>query len=150
MSDLFDSCLLKVNSLKLIFSKCTTLEKKYQKVMELGRQHPALDSQFKIPENLVKGCQSLMYLHSEMHDNKVIFKAESDALISAGLAALLIKVYSGETPEVILQYPPDFLKDLGIVASLTPGRANGLYNIHLKMKQDALKLLITSQFRQGI
>ena len=70
------------------------------------------------------------------------FEAEADALISAGLAALLTQVYSGETPETILKCPPTYLDEIGISASLTPNRANGLYSIHLRMKQEALKLLM--------
>lgn len=85
-----------------------------------------------------------MYLHSFLRDGKVFFEGESDALISSGLAAILIRTYNGESPETILKCPPDFLEDLGISASLTPNRANGLYSIHLRMKQDALKWLMRS------
>lgn len=101
-----------------------------------------MDPKNKIPENLVKGCQSTMYLHAELVGNVIHFTADSDALISAGLAAILIQVYSGETPETVLTCPPEYLETLGISASLTPSRANGLYSIHLKMKQEALKLLM--------
>ena len=75
-------------------------------------------------------------------NDKIIFEAESDALISAGLAALLTQVYSGETPEVILKCPPSYIEELGINSSLTPNRASGLYSMHLQMKQEALKLLV--------
>ncbi len=83
-----------------------------------------------------------MYLHSFLLEDKIFFEPESDALISSGLAALLTQVYSGETPEVVLKCPPTYLDELGISASLTPNRANGLYSIHLRMKQDALKMLV--------
>jgi cysteine desulfuration protein SufE len=85
-----------------------------------------------------------MYLYSTFQDGTVYFAAESDALISSGLAALLLAVYSGETPEAILKCPPNFLEELGISASISPNRANGLYSIHLRMKQDALKWLLAS------
>lgn len=139
---MYTSCLEKQNQIKALFSDCHNPEEKYQKIMELGRQQPPLDPQHKIADNIVKGCQSTMYLHSCQHGDHLIFTAESDALISSGLAALLIKVYSGETPETILKCPPNFLEDLGVGVSLTPSRANGLYSIHLRMKQDALKFLI--------
>ena len=73
------------------------------------------------------------------------FEAEADALISAGLAALLIRAYNGETPEVVLKCPPSFIEELGINASLTPSRSNGLYSLHLQMKQEALRLLMEKE-----
>lgn len=139
---MFTSCLKKQLLLKTLFNDCLCEEAKYKKIIELGRQQPQLDPCYKVPENIVKGCQSTMYLHSQCHEEGVIFAASSDALISSGLAALLIQVYSGETPETILKCPPHFLEDLGVNASLTPSRANGLYSIHLKMKQEALKFLM--------
>lgn len=139
---MFESCLEKQRLLKEQFDACASEEAKYQKIIELGRQQPPLSDVEKIPTNLVKGCQSQMYLCSQLSGNQVIFRAESDALISAGLAALLIQVYSGESPEAILKCPPAYLDELGISASLTPNRANGLYSIHLRMKQDALKWIM--------
>lgn len=139
---MFDSCLEKQQKMKEIFLACPSEESKYAKIIELGQQQSPLADIYKTKEHLVKGCQSQMYLHSYWADDKVIFEAESDALISAGLAVLLTRVYSGESPEVVLKCPPTYLDELGISASLTPNRANGLYSIHLRMKQDALKMLV--------
>ena len=139
---MFTTCLAKQEQMKKLFAACPTEDAKYQKIIELGRQQPPLDASHKIPENIVKGCQSIMYLHSFMQGDAVHFEAESDALISSGLAAILVYVYNGESPETILKCPPTYLDELGISTSLTPNRANGLYSIHLKMKQDALKLLV--------
>ena len=139
---MYETCLQKQNEVKELFAPYPSEELKYQKIIELGRAIPPLDPAYKIPENIVKGCQSTMYLHSFMEDGRVIFQAASDALISSGLAAILLKVYSGESPETILKCPPGYLEDLGISASLTPSRANGLYSIHLRMKQDALRWLM--------
>lgn len=139
---MFTSCKEKQNQIKSLFAACPTEEAKYQKIIELGRDMLPLGDKYKIPENIVKGCQSIMHLRSYMQGETVIFEAQSEALISSGLAAILILVYSGETPETILKCPPDFLEELGISASLTPSRANGLYSIHLRMKQDALKWLM--------
>lgn len=135
---MWTTCLQKQQQLKTLFSGCLDDESKYQKIIELGRKGKPLDSLFKIPENLVKGCQSTVYLRSYLKEGKVFFETESDALISAGLAALLAMVYSEETPETILQCPPTFLEEIGIAGALTPHRANGLYSIHLRMKQEAL------------
>lgn len=137
---MFESCLAKQQQIKDLFATCSSEEQKYEKIIEFGRSQSRLSLEDKIPENLVKGCQSVMYLKSVYENGRIYFSADSDALISAGLAAILLKAYSGETPETILKCPPTYLDDLGISASLTPNRANGLYSIHLRMKQDALKL----------
>lgn len=139
---MYESCLQKQSEIKKLFESCPDEEAKYTKIIELGRSLPPFKENNKIPENLVSGCQSTMYLASTWSEGKIIFEAYSDALISAGLAYLLLKVYSDETPEAILKCPPTYLEDIGITASLTPNRANGLYSLHLKMKQSALKLLL--------
>ena len=135
-------CRQKQNQIKNLFSNCKTEEAKYQKIIELGRALPPLNLAYKTAENIVKGCQSTVYMHSWIENGRVLFLAESDALISSGLAAILLKVYNDETPETILTCPPDYLEELGISASLTPNRANGLYSIHLRMKQEAVRLLM--------
>lgn len=139
---MFDSCLKKQNEIKLLFAKCSTDEEKFKKLIELGRLQQQLDDSVKIPANQVHGCQSTVYLLSQLKDGVVQFAAQADALISAGLAEVLILAYSGELPETILKCPPTYLDELGLSSSLSPNRANGLYSIHLRMKQDALKLLI--------
>ena len=143
MSEMFETCIHKQDKIKQEFSTCKTQEEVYQKIIFLGRALPPLAPDHKIPENLVKGCQSQMFLHTTSKDEKVHFIAESDALISSGLAALLVRAYSGETPECILKCPPNFLEELSIPSILTPNRANGLYSLHLRMKQEALKLIVT-------
>lgn len=139
---MFESCISKQAEVKKLFSECKSEEAKYQKIIDMGRALPKMADKFKIPENVVKGCQSTLYLHSDYSEGVIVFEVESDALISAGLAAILLKVYSGESPETILKCPPTYLEELGISASLTPSRANGLYSIHLRMKQEALKWLM--------
>lgn len=110
--------------------------------MEWGKQLPSFQAEWKVEKNLVPGCQSVMYLHAAFKEGKIYFAAASDALISAGLAAIMIEAYSGLEPEAILKTPPTFLDELGIPASLTPGRANGLASLFLKMKQEALSFLL--------
>lgn len=140
---MYETCLEKQKQIKSLLENCADQEARYQKIIELGKTLPAIDPAHQVPQNIVPGCQSIMYLHSTFEDGKVYFTIGSDALISAGLAALLVNVYNGETPETILKCPPDYLKELNIGASLTPGRANGLHNIHLRMKQDSLKFYLS-------
>jgi len=128
----------KQESIKDLFKSCATNAHKYEKIIELGKQLPSLEKNLCNEENRVPGCQSLMYLVSECRDGKVYFHADSDALISKGLAWLLIELYSGETPESILTTPPAFVDELGLISSLSLNRANGFASIHLKMKQCAL------------
>lgn len=140
-----ESCLQRQNSVKEQFLKLNGEEGKYDRIIALGKSLPPLDPHYMIAENLVSGCQSQMYLIAEEVNDKVFFKVGSDALISAGLAALLMEVYSGESAETILTCPPLFIEELGIATSLTPSRANGLYSVHLRMKQEALKILLRKQ-----
>ena len=144
---MFTSCLEKQQQIIALFPASLTAEERYQKIMQLGKQQPTLPPAFKIPEHLVSGCQSRMYLHAWEEDGKIYFAAESDALISSGLASVLISVYNGESAETILQCPPAYLTTLGLDTSLSPSRANGLYSIHLRMKQEALKILVEKQKR---
>lgn len=136
------SCLEKQKNVKKLFDSCVSEEQKYEKIIELGQKAKPINQIHKIEENRVSGCQSRLYLHTDYHEGKVFFQAESDALISSGLAILLLSVYSGEAPETIIKCPPDYLEELGISTSLTPSRANGLYSLHLKMKQEALNCLM--------
>jgi cysteine desulfuration protein SufE len=139
---MFESCWKKQEAIKELLLQCITEEDKYKKIIALGKELPRLEASQKIPRNIVHGCQSTMYLYSRLENGKLFFQADSEALISAGLAAILIAAYQGESPETLLKCPPSFLESLGIGATLTPSRANGLYSIHLKMKQDALVLLL--------
>jgi cysteine desulfuration protein SufE len=139
---MYHSCLAKQQAVKDLFGSCRTEEDKYRKIIEIGRDLPKFSSSLKTPNNIVNGCQSVVYLHASLVKGKMRFELDSDALISSGLGAILLLVYDNETPETILKCPPDYLETLGIGASLTPNRANGLYSMHLKMKQEALKLLI--------
>jgi cysteine desulfuration protein SufE len=140
MTRMLDSCIAKQRRLKELFAPCATAELRYQKLIELGKTLPPLPLEERTEETLVTGCQSLMHLSSSLCDGKMVFRAASDALISAGLAALLIAAYDGEPPEAILQCPPSFIDDLRLTADLTPGRSNGLASMWRRMRQDTIKL----------
>lgn len=131
----------KIFSVKELFSTCSTNEDRYKKILELGALLPFFDLNQKLPCNLVEGCQSVMYVHITFSEGKVYFTAYSEALISKGLAALLHFVYNGELPEVILKNPPLFLKELQILPSLSPSRANGVASLFSKLQKASLKFL---------
>lgn len=124
------------------FGKDPSLEDTYNHIIALGQKMRNHSFSYKEDQYLVPGCQSLLYLYSEEKDGKLYFQTYSDALISMGLAQLLVWYYNGETPETILKSPASFLEELKIAQSLSPSRANGLFNIHLKMKQLALAALL--------
>ena len=130
-----------IDSIKSIFKDKNDNESKYLAIIELGRKLPCLSPELKTEITKIDGCQSTTYLFSYFDNNVLHFQAESDALISSGLAALLIMAYDKQSPEIIINNPPIFLKDLGIHASLSPTRTNGLSQMYLRMKDDALKYL---------
>ena len=123
-----------------LFASCANKEAVYTTIIDLGRNAPMFSDTWKIEENLVHGCQSTVYLHVERGD-RLIFSAWSDALISAGLAQLLVTLYSDETAETILRTPPKILEELNIPTLLTPGRANGLASMWKMMQKIALEEL---------
>ncbi len=131
----------RVEALRAAFLPLATPEARYHYLIELGRALPPYDPLLKTPDRLVPGCQSTLYLASHFDNQNLYFTAFSDALISAGLAALLLQIYSGLPPEVILRKPPTFLRDLPILTSLSPSRSNGLAHLHLRLKQEAIKTL---------
>jgi|GEM_PF-566261 len=136
-------CFMKDFSLvKSLFKDCLKPEDRYQKIIAMGKKLPPIAEKHRISENIIPGCQSIVYLHTELREGKLFFTAASDALISSGLAALLILAYDGTSPEVVLKQEPSFLEELQITTSLTPGRSNGLASMYLRMQQDALKFLL--------
>ena len=132
----------KIEALKNQFSSLGSREALYQKIMERSKRLPPFKEEWKQEANRVTGSQRVMYLYSISENGHVYFYYSSDALISSGLAAILIDIYSGEPPDSILLTPPAFLEELGIPSVLTPGRANGLASLYLKMKQEAVKYLL--------
>jgi cysteine desulfuration protein SufE len=137
----FASCLDKQAAIERLFKDCANTDQKYQKIIILGRQLNTFPPSHKTPDNIVQGCQSVMYLHTYLENEKMRFIAHSEALISAGLAALLIMAYDQESPQVILKCPPRFLETIGIQGALSPSRSNGLSSLFLMMKQKSLRFL---------
>ncbi|NBC04610.1 MAG: SufE family protein [Bacteroidetes bacterium] len=107
---------------------------RYKYIIKLGQKLDSLDDEYKTDDNLVRGCQSQVWLHTELDDDKVIFKADSDAAITKGLVALMVRFYSNETPDDILSNNPDFIKQIGMQEHLSPTRSNGLASMIKQMK----------------
>ncbi|MGL5937123.1 MAG: SufE family protein [Phocaeicola sp.] len=111
---------------------------KYQLLIDLGSEQPALDVQYKNEQNLIEGCQSRVWLQADLVEGKIIFQAESDALIVKGIIALLIKVVSGHTPDEILENELYFIDKIGLKDHLSPTRSNGLLSMMKQMRMYAL------------
>ena len=120
------------------FSLFDTWEEKYEYIIDLGKKLPLLDDKYKVAENIIKGCQSTVWLASEFKDGRIFFKADSDAIIVKGLVSMLIEVLSGHTPDEILAAKLDFIREIGMMNHLAQTRSNGLLAMVKQMKNYAL------------
>lgn len=111
---------------------------RYQLLIDLGSEQEPLSDEYKTDNNLIEGCQSRVWLQADYVDGKVHFRAESDAMIVKGIVSLLIKVYSGRTPDEILDTEPRFVEAIGLKEHLSPTRSNGLLAMIKQMKLYAL------------
>ncbi len=111
---------------------------KYQLLIDLGNEQPPLDAKYKTEQNLIEGCQSRVWLQADMVDGKVVFQAESDALIVKGIVTLLMRVLSGHTPDEILASDLHFIDAIGLREHLSPTRSNGLLAMVKQMRMYAL------------
>ena len=107
---------------------------KYEYLIELGKSVPKINEENKKEENIIKGCQSKVWLHSEKQDGLVRFYADSDAIITKGIISLLIRIFSNQKPEDIINAETDFIDKIGLRQHLSPNRANGLNNMIKKIK----------------
>ncbi len=107
---------------------------KYEYLIELGKSVPKINEENKKEENIIKGCQSKVWLHAEKQDGLVRFYADSDAIITKGIISLLIRTFSNQKPEDIINASLDFIDDIGLRQHLSPNRANGLNNMIKKIK----------------
>jgi cysteine desulfuration protein SufE len=99
---------------------------KYEYIIELGKELPLIDERYKTDDNLIKGCQSRVWLHAELVDGQLIFTADSDAIITKGIVGLVIQVFSGHTPKEIIDADLFFIDRIGLQEHLSPTRSNGL------------------------
>lgn len=111
---------------------------RYNYLIDLSKELEPLEAKYKVNENLIKGCQSRVWLNGEYENGKIIFSADSDAIITKGIVALLVRVLSGRTPEEIINADLYFIDKIGLKENLSPTRANGLVSMIKQMRMYAL------------
>jgi cysteine desulfuration protein SufE len=111
---------------------------KYEHIIEIGNSVPKIDEKYKDEAHEIKGCQSKVWLHSELKDGHIFYSADSDAIITKGLVGLVIRVFSGHTPEEIIKADISFIDKIGLHEHLSPTRSNGLTAMIKQIKLDAL------------
>jgi cysteine desulfuration protein SufE len=109
-------------------------EERYQYMIDLGKTLPLIDQIHKTDDNIIKGCQSKVWVHANMDENKINFTADSDAIITKGIIAILIRTFSNQHPTAILKANTDFIDQIGLKEHLSPTRANGLVSMIKQLK----------------
>lgn len=122
---------------------------RYNYLIELGNDLPELAPGYKTDEYLIRGCQSRVWLHAELKDGKIEFRADSDAVIVKGIVALLVRVMSGRKPEEILEDDLFFIEEIGLHQNLSPTRSNGLLSMVKKMRTYALAYQAKANHKTG-
>ena len=111
---------------------------KYEHMIELGKSLPLIDPAYKTDDHIIKGCQSKVWVHAALQDNQLIFTADSDAIITKGIIAILIRTFSNQHPKDILEADTDFIDAIGLKEHLSPTRANGLVAMIKQIKLYAI------------
>ncbi|MDO6595623.1 SufE family protein [Oceanihabitans sp. 2_MG-2023] len=120
------------------FSMFEDWEERYQYMIDLGKTLPLIEAQYKTEDNIIKGCQSKVWVHAELKEDKIAFTADSDAIITKGIIAILIRVFSNQHPAAILEANTDFIDQIGLKEHLSPTRANGLVSMIKQLKLYAI------------
>jgi len=120
------------------FSMFEDWEERYQYMIDLGKDLPLIKDQYKTEDNIIKGCQSKVWVHANMQDDKVSFTADSDAIITKGIIAILIRVFSNQHPKEIIEANTDFIDKIGLKEHLSPTRTNGLVSMIKQIKLYAI------------
>jgi len=116
------------------FSFFSDWDEKYEHIIQMGKELPLIDPKYKTDDNLIKGCQSRVWLHSDFKDGKVYFTADSDAVITKGLISMVVRVLSGQTPKDIADSQIYFIDEIGLKSHLSITRSNGLLSMLKQMK----------------
>ncbi|PQJ31590.1 Fe-S metabolism protein SufE [Nonlabens arenilitoris] len=111
---------------------------RYEYMIDLGKSVPVIDEQYKTDDNIIKGCQSKVWVHADLEDDKVKFSADSDAIITKGIIAILIRAWSGQKPADIIAADTAFIDQIGLKEHLSPTRANGLVSMIKQLKMYAV------------
>ncbi len=120
------------------FSMFDDWMQRYEYMIELGKSLPLIDDKYKVDENLIKGCQSKVWVHAELEGDKLAFTADSDAIITKGIVAILIRAYSNQHPAAIFEADNKFIDEIGLKEHLSPTRANGLVSMIKQLKMYAI------------
>nr|WP_255459117.1 MULTISPECIES: SufE family protein [Mangrovimonas] len=120
------------------FSMFDDWEERYQYMIDLGKSLPLIDEKFKTEDHLIKGCQSRVWVNAELKEDKVLFTADSDAIITKGIIAILIRVFSNQNPKDIIEADTEFIDEIGLKEHLSPTRANGLVSMIKQLKMYAI------------
>ena len=120
------------------FSMFEDWEERYQYMIDLGKDLPLINDQYKTENNIIKGCQSKVWVHAEMIDDNIVFTADSDAIITKGIIAILIRVFSHQKPADVIEAKTDFIDAIGLKEHLSPTRANGLVSMIKQLKLYAI------------
>ncbi|MCF6166949.1 SufE family protein [Lutibacter sp.] len=120
------------------FSMFEDWMERYEYIIDLGKSLPLIDKAYKLDENLITGCQSKVWLHSEIKGDKINFTADSDAILTKGIVALLLRVFNNQKPADILNADLFFIDEIGLKEHLSPTRANGLVSMIKQIKLYAL------------
>jgi cysteine desulfuration protein SufE len=120
------------------FSMFEDWMQRYEYIIDLGKSLPLIDEQYKTEDNIIKGCQSKVWVHAEQQGEKVVFTADSDAILTKGIIAILIRAFSNQKAADILEANTDFIDKIGLKEHLSPTRANGLVSMVKKIKMYAL------------
>lgn len=120
------------------FSMFDDWMERYEYIIELGKSLPLINEDFKTEENIIKGCQSKVWVHGEEQNGNIVFTADSDAILTKGIIAILIRVFSNQNPQNILDANTDFIDEIGLKEHLSPTRANGLVSMIKQIKMYAL------------
>ncbi len=123
------------------FSIYTDWLEKYEYIIELGKELPLIDEKYKTDSQLIKGCQSQVWLNAECKEGKMTYTADSDAIITKGIIALLIRVVNAASPADVAKFDFSFIKEIGLQEHLSPTRSNGLLSMVKEMKLSAVKEL---------
>lgn len=120
------------------FSMFDDWMQRYEYMIDLGKSLPLIEEQYKTDDNIIKGCQSKVWVHAELENDKLIFTADSDAIITKGIIAILIRVFSNKSPIEIMEANTDFIDEIGLKEHLSPTRANGLVSMVKQLKMYAI------------
>lgn len=113
---------------------------RYEYIIELGKSLPLIEDQYKVEENLIRGCQSKVWLHAEKKDDKIVFTADSDAILTKGIIAILIRTFSDQKAADVMNADTSFIDEIGLKEHLSPTRANGLVSMLKQIKLYAIAL----------